>query len=230
MAPPSLSAAQRRALDQVAQDFRRVFGDRFVALVAYGHGSSVAFTTTLTHQDLEACAVLTEAWHRHGLAVPLVLTPDEFARSLDCFPLEYQSILDAHVVIDGVPPFAGMQVPTNELRRACETQAKGHLIHLRQAYLEAGGHSRSLAGNVAASAAPLRALLMSVARLSGASPATNTDLAAFAASPVGMPRELVERILKLETDPSDAPQVARRIAEYLAAAERLWLFVDSWHA
>ena len=230
MAPPVLSAAQRRALEQVAQDFRRVFGDRFVALVAYGHGSSLAFTATLTHKDLEACAVLADTSRRQGLAIPLVLTPGEFARSLDCFPLEYQSILDAHVVIDGVPPFAGLQVPVDELRRACEAQAKGHLIHLRQAYLEAGGHTTLLAGKVAASAAPLRALLMSVARLSGAPPATNADLAAFAASPVGMPRDLVERILKLETDPSESVQVARRIAEYLAAAERLWLFVDSWHA
>jgi hypothetical protein len=230
MAPPVFSAAQRRALDGVAQDFERIFAERFVAFVAYGHGSSLAFTSTVTHKDLEACAVLVETWHRQGLATPLLTTPEEFRCSLDVFPLEYQSILDAHVVIAGVPPFAGASVPTDELRSACEVQAKGHLIHLRQACIESGGHTRALAAKVAASAAPLRALLMSVARLSGSSPTGTTELATFAAGSIGLPRDLVERILKLETDPADAMQMARRVGEYLAATERLWMFVDTWHA
>jgi hypothetical protein len=230
MAPPVLSAAQQRAFDHLAQDFQRVFAERFVALVAYGHGAGLAFTTTLTFKDLEACSVLTDTWHRQGLATPLVMTPEEFTRSLDCFPLEYQSILDAHVVIAGVPPFAGVMVATDDLRRGCEAQAKGHLIHLRQACLESGGHAKGLRAKLVASAAPLRALLSSVARLAGAAPADNAALSAFAAETVGMPRELVERILRLESDPSEAAQVARLFAEYLSAAERLWMFIDTWHA
>jgi hypothetical protein len=190
----------------------------------------VAFTSSLHPADLEACAVLAETWHRQGLATPLLLTPDEFRRSIDCFPLEYQAILDAHVVIAGRPPFDGVRANPDDLRAACESQAKGHLIHLRQAWLEAHGHRAQLATKLVASAAPLRALLMHVAHLSGASPQTDADLATFAATPAGMPRDLVEKILALEATPASASALVGRIGEYVAAAEQLWAFVDTWHA
>ena len=40
--------------------------------------------------DLERCAALSDGWRRRNLATPLLLTPDEFARALDAFPLEYR--------------------------------------------------------------------------------------------------------------------------------------------
>ena len=54
-----------------------------------------------TADDLDACATLVERVAPRRLAPPLVMTPDEFRRSLDAFPLEYQAILDRHVVIAG---------------------------------------------------------------------------------------------------------------------------------
>jgi len=35
------------------------------------------------------------------LGIELVVTVDEFHRSLDTFPAEYQALLDRHIVIDG---------------------------------------------------------------------------------------------------------------------------------
>src|SRR5581483_9096368 len=116
----------------MAADLRRVFDARFVALVAYGRNASVAFASSIRLDDLDAMGPLAAAWRRDGLATPLIITPDEFHRSLDAFPLEYQLVLDHHAVIAGTPPFDGVRVAAADLRRACEAQARSHLIHLRQ--------------------------------------------------------------------------------------------------
>ena len=79
-----------------------MFGDRFVALVAYDPERAASRSPPAsTPRDLDALGALAEAWHHDGLATPLVMTPDEFRRSLDTFPLEYQAIIDHHVVIAG---------------------------------------------------------------------------------------------------------------------------------
>src|SRR5689334_13828795 len=106
--PADLDPAARRGYEQMASDFARVFGDRFVGLVASPNGASAAFVASLTSDDLDALGPLAAVWHHAALDVPLVMTPDEFHRSLDTFPLEYQALLDHHVVIAGRAPFEGI--------------------------------------------------------------------------------------------------------------------------
>src|SRR5262245_34385724 len=128
---PALDAAARRAYERMASDLSRIFGDRFVSLVASPGGAAAAFAISIAADDLDAISALTEAWRRDSIALPLIVTVDEFARSLDTFPIEFQTLLDEHVVIAGRPPFDGVKISTDDLRRACEAQARGHLIHLR---------------------------------------------------------------------------------------------------
>ena len=58
------------------------------------------------------------AWHDAGLATPLLIAADEFARSLDAFPFEFGAILWDHVVVAGSNPFDGLSVKPADLRRA----------------------------------------------------------------------------------------------------------------
>ncbi len=213
----------------MAADLRRVFGDRFVALVASEHGAA-AFLTALRADDLDALGSLAEPWHREGLATPLVMTPDEFRRSLDTFPAEYQALLDHHVVIDGAPPFDGVRINPDDLRRACEVQARGHLIHLRQGWIESAGHAHGLEELLQRSAGPLRQLLTNLAQLHGEDPEGDGALAAFAQRLAGMPEPLVASVLKLDRAPHEAKGLVPRMADYLAASERLWAFIDAWRA
>jgi hypothetical protein len=225
----TLSPAERRAFDRLAGDLRRVFMDRFVALVASGTTSSVGFASPIRPGDLEALAALTHTWHDDGLETPLLLTPEEFRRSLDAFPIEYQAIIDRHVTIAGTPPFDGIVVDPAHLRRACEIQAKSHLIHLRQGWLEGAGDEDEMAGLVVASAAPLRALLADVARLHGESGAEN-EAALAGARVAGLPEALIREILQTDQNPDASRHLVRRMPEYLAASETLWAFVDRWPA
>jgi hypothetical protein len=226
----SLSVATRRALDRLGADLRRVFGERFIALVAYGTNASVAFTASVRPDDLEAFGPLVTSWQHDGVAVPLIITPEEFHRSLDAFPLEYQAILDRHVVITGEPPFAGAVVRPDDLRRACEAQARAHLIHLRQGWLQAAAHEPDLIELIVRSAGPFTTLIANVARLHGAPHETDEQLAVFAETTIGMPADLVKVILDLDEHPEHGTSMLPRLGEYLKATERLWDFVDAWRS
>ncbi len=225
-----MTASNRRAFDRLAADLQRIFGPRFGALVAYTPHASVAFVDRVDADDLDALGTLVESWHREGLATPLVMSVDEFRRSLDAFPLEYQAILDHHEVIAGHSPFDGIRVDPGDLRRGCEAAARGHLIHLRQGWMQAAGHREELAEVIEQSAPPLRALLTNVARLHDTKASTDDELAAFAANTIGMPADLVRAVLSLQTRPEGRMPLTGRISDYLSACERLWAFVDTWRS
>jgi hypothetical protein len=223
---------------QLAADLRTVFGDRLLSIVVYGphlegHSEApltcLALVTTLTLTDLEACARRVPNWSRVRVAAPLILPDEEFRESLDAFPLEYGEILRAHERIFGRDPFAGITIAPEDLRRACETQVKSHLVHLRQGFLEARGKPSNIAELVAASASAFAALLRNVARLSGVNSNDRMQTTREGARHAGLPEGIVTEILALEhaaTVPTGDP--ARLFPEYLAAVEQLARAVDTW--
>src|SRR6185436_706169 len=163
------------AVTALDRDLRDIFGDRLRSVVAYATVDRLPNTpqptlvvvAALTPADLRACAGRVAVWHDSGLATPLMLESPEFARSLDAFPFEFGAILADHVIVSGDDPFEGLRVDAADVRRACEVQARSHLLHLREGYIETQGRSDALADLVARSSAPLSALLKSVARLNG---------------------------------------------------------------
>ena len=165
------------AVEVLERELRGVFGARLQSLVMYGSRASshatatrtMALVESLTEQDLRGCASRLEAWHAAGLATPLIVPAREFDRSLDVFPLEFSAIMADHVVVAGAAPFERAAVERADLRRACEIQARGHLLHLREGFIEAAQNGNALAVLVAESAASLNALLSSLVYLEGGS-------------------------------------------------------------
>jgi hypothetical protein len=248
---PHFSPPQQRAADALARDLDRVFGGRLRSLVIYsGHqadGSvhSCALVDNLGFRDLVACLPYTESWHHRGAAVPLLLTEDELHRTIDVFPLEYASIMADYVVARGIDPFTNVRIDPEDVRRACEAQAKSHLIHLREAYLESHAETTRIARLIVQSAAPLRALLTHIARLPGGASAkaglpdgkapletgalSDESLAKMAEMRMGVSAALIRNVLASSgggvsavTDPSHL------LAEYVDAAKKIWEYVDQW--
>jgi hypothetical protein len=153
----------------------------------------------------------------------------EFGRSLDVFPFECGDILSDHVVISGPNPFEGLGVDPADLRRACEVQARGHLLHLREGYLEARGRADALAVLIVRSAPAFAAIVTSVARLAGEFPQDAGAAARFADRALGLPATTSSDIVALvgiqEMSSADAE---RLFPPYLAAMERLVNYVDAW--
>ena len=227
------------ATDALVSDLKRVFGDRLHSIVTYGSHAEgdgggapitcLALVTSLTPLDLDACARAASGWRRHGLATPLILPEAEFRRSLDAFPLEYDEIIRAHAPLYGNDPFEGIGVNAEDLRRACETQVKSHLVHLREGFIEAANKPNEIGSLIASSAPAFSALLRNVARLHGAEAGDRTSVTREGARLARLPEHVVASIVALEQPQAvGATDAARLFPEYLAAVEQLAGFVDTW--
>jgi hypothetical protein len=218
-------------------DLRAVFGSRLLSVVAYGprlEGDSsaplscLALVRSLSLEDLDGCARLAPKWSRAGLATPLILPEEEFSRSLDAFPLEYGEIVRAHTEVYGGDPFTRVAINREDVRRACETQVKSHLIHLRESFIETGGAPRAVADLVRTAAPAFAALLRNVARLGDVHSNDRVESTRAGARTAGLSDGLVSGVLALEHHGDGVADPARFFPEYLAAVERLAQTVDSW--
>ncbi len=227
----------RQACLRLVRDMQRVFGPRLRSCVAYGPGvtegggavATLALVESLTAEDLATCAASATDWRRAGLATPLILPLDEFRRSLDAFPLEYSAIAATEVRLFGEPPFDGLAVAAEDVRRACEVQVKSHLLHLREGYIEAAGDMGAVARLVAASAPPLLALLQNLARLAGVAAQTPAELARAVAERLDIPGGVVADVLAL-AQPGLVPtgDPAKLFPSYLSMMDTIARRIDDW--
>jgi hypothetical protein len=242
---------------RLEHELREIFGPRLQSLVAYGertraaryspeqHSSgraarapdaqavqTLAIVETLTEADLRACAGRVRTWHEAGLATPLVLAAHEFERSLDAFPLEFGAILADHTVIAGANPFERLTVDAADVRRAVEVQARSHLLHLREGYLETRGRADALAALLVRSAPAFAALVTSVARLEGRGDTHDpVEAARHAESLLGIERGIIAEIVGLiGLQKLPAAKADHLFPAYLDAVHRLVQFVDNWSA
>jgi hypothetical protein len=159
------------SIDSLASHLKEIFGDRLRMVAAFGDaGNACAVVQSLTVDDLDRCAAHTAKWGKAGLDTPLFFIESELSRALDAFPLELSEIINTRRVVAGVDLFADIVVSKQDLRRACEVQARAHVLHLREGYIEAGGDSKAVGKLVSAAVPPFRALVRNVARLEGISP------------------------------------------------------------
>jgi hypothetical protein len=233
-----MTSTWRTAANTLVSDLRHVFANRLRSVVAYGpHIEGVddapltclALVDSLGLADLEACARVAGEWEHRHLATPLILPDEEFRRSLDAFPLEYGEIIRAHQLVYGADPFDGMAIAREDLRRACETQIKSHLVHLREGFIESGNRPQRVAELVTASAPAFAALLRQVARLTGGNPAGRSDATLEGARAAELSEGVVRDVLSLE-HPGSVPTTdgARLFPDYLKAVEQLARMIDTW--
>ena len=244
MVSPSSSGLadhQRAALDALVADLRTIFGSRLLSLVAYDFSGSnnedlplrtLVLVQQVAFDDLARTAPLTSTWQRRGLAVPLILSRHEFDRTLDVFPLEYGSIIADHVVILGPPPFEDTRIDDADRRRGCEQQAKSHLIHLREGFLETRNDPRSIGKLITSSSAAFQTLLINIARLEGsdwrAAAADRATLAAAIEERLGVPAPLILDVLAARNGIGSVADPSGLLARYIDASERIWRYVDGW--
>jgi hypothetical protein len=243
---PEIPAAVR-TLDT---ELREVFGSRVQSVVVYGihtrearnhhagadeHGHdaarpvhTLAVVDSVGADDLRACAARLSKWRDEGLATPLLLASDEFARSLDVFPFELNAILSDHVVVSGRNPFEGLRVEAADLRRACEVQARGHLLHLRQAFIESEGRGDPLAVVVVRSAPAWASLLQNVARLDGRPAHDPTAAARHIERALGITSGAENIVRLIDVHEITSTDALRVFPAYLDVAERLTRYVDQW--
>jgi hypothetical protein len=250
----SLAAAASSAARTLADDLTAHFGPRLESLVAYGrwvhldgpagaeaaHAEgqtgrpgedaplhTLALAVDLGYADLTACADRAERWRALGLATPLLLSRDEFVSSLDAFPIEFGDIIERHMMLAGRDPFDGVRVRHEDLRRACEVQARSHLIHLREGFLEAGGRPDEVGRLIRNSVASFGTLLGNLARLQASDGMTVDALARFAETRLDVSGALVRRLLGLAR-PLPPDEALQLYPPYHEASAAIAARVDRW--
>jgi hypothetical protein len=241
------------AVQTLERDLREVFGSRLQSLVQYGrharpsaahdngHGGNshhhepelthtLVIVDTLTPDDLRGCAARIQSWHDASLATPLVMSAGEFSRSLDVFPFEFSSILANHDVVYGRNPFDGLRIETADLRWACEVQARGHLLHLRQGYVEARGRGDALAVLIVRSAPAWASLLQNLARLDGVTSNDVTAAVRHAEHTLNLTSGLGEIVSLVGVKEITSEHAVALFPSYLQTVERLTKHVDTWSA
>ena len=192
------------SIDSLAAQLKDIFGDRLKMIAAFGDkASTCAVVQSLTLGDLDRCAAQAATWSKAGLDAPLLIVEGDLRRALDAFPLELTEIIATRRIVHGPDLFAEVVVPKQDLRRACEVQARGHVVHLREGYIETAADAKKIAALVAAAALPFRALVKNVARLDGIAP-----------------KALVTQL--------DLDNFEKGFPEALRAAERIVDYVDVW--
>jgi predicted nucleotidyltransferase len=108
-------------------------------------------------------------WARSQPA-PLIFSAAEWAHSADVFPLEIEDMRDAHRVIRGRDPLAGITTTRDHLRHQLEREVREKLLHLRAAYAAAAPYGRPLARLLEESVGTFLVLCRGTIRLAGRTP------------------------------------------------------------
>ena len=239
------------AVQTLEHDLRDVFRDRLQSLVRYGthahasahdgnheHGAhghheparthTLVIVDTLTPDDLRSCTTRIASWHDAGLSTPLMMSAGEFSRSLDVFPFEFSSILANHVVVYGRNPFDGLRIESADLRWACEVQARGHLLHLRQGYVETRGRGDALAVLIVRSAPAWASLLQNLARLDGVTSSDVTAAVRHAERTLNLTSGLGDIVSLVDVKEITSEHAVALFPAYLQTVESLTKHVDTW--
>ena len=218
----------RMTVDDFAAQLTDALGPRLATLLLYGsaarHPAEAAAMNTLLivradggSMDAELFGKLAEPvrkWVASGHPPPLMMTDREWRDSADAFAIEYEDIRDAHRVLAGRDPWAGISVRRDHLRRQLEHELMGKLMHLRQAFAAYWSQPKRLADVVRETRSSFLTMLRTVLRLAGRpAPAARDALVRDAAALVGFaPDNFAEPAAYLDA--------VTRTAEYVNRLER----------
>lgn len=175
---------------------------------------------------LERLTPAVTAWHGDGFTPPLLIARHEWRHATDVFPIELTDMQLAHRVMTGPDPLAGLVVSKADLRRALESELRGKLMRLRQAFVRFHDVRPTLGGFAVATCSELLVLLRATAVLLGREPGRTADsvidtLAAELGDGHRAVREVARHRRDLEW--SCSPEL---FAEYLEAIRQIADLVD----
>ncbi len=174
-APPAIAAALNRLKDELV----RSGGTNLAGLILYGGlargryrpGKSDINVVVLLHEvsapALAAIAPALRAARRAAGVVPMILTPAEVAPTAVVFPIKFLDIRDHHVVLCGADPFAGLEVPREQVRLRVVQELRNLSYRFRQHFVGAINDSAAQEATLANLAKPLAVQLGALLRLAG---------------------------------------------------------------
>lgn len=116
---------------------------------------------------LRALAPALRAWRDKSYEPPLVFTRQEWSRATDVFPIEITDMKVKYELLRGSDPVAPASVNRADLRQALESEFRGKLMRLRQAYATFADEEKELTPLARSSASSILVLLRATLSLLG---------------------------------------------------------------
>jgi len=227
---------------QVADDYRRVFGQDIVSVILYGSALTADYVPGKS--DLNLMIVLSDEgihrlylahdlvarWRKKQVGTPLFVTKIYIDSSLNTFPIEFLNIKRNYLVLQGEDVLAGLSFNKEFVRMQCERELKGKLLLLRQRYVETGGKGRIVRDLIAASIPTFIFVFKGLLYIRGEEvPVTKSETIALAVRQFGLDEGLFRDLQRigagtLKLSESEVHELFRR---YLRAVRKLALEVDT---
>lgn len=234
-APESLPDELRALLRRYVKQIGGIFGEEVSAIVLYGSGagpdylpdrSNVNVLIVLTRpnpETLRRYAGLHRVWQKEQV-VPLFLTSEEVQAMRERFPLEYQDMVETHLVLAGEDPFTEPAVEVRVLAEACLRELRGQMVRLRQRFVEGGGSVEAVLMLLPLSLTALLPVLRGLLRAQGRTIRRTTetviqDVQALLGLDLGAFHEVLQlKRGRIGPGPAESPRLYDR---YVAALEAL---------
>lgn len=137
-----------RNLNTFVSEVASLLGGNLKSILLHGSAARGEFDTkrskldvlivlgSVEYKDLALMAPRTRTWRKKGITTPLVMSPEYIRTALDVYPLEFLEMKSAYRVLHGDDALKDVSPPLEAIRRQCEQEARGKLLHLRQILLE----------------------------------------------------------------------------------------------
>jgi hypothetical protein len=168
-------------------------------------------------------------WTKGGESAPLIFSQGEWRASADVFPIEIEDMREAHRVIAGGDPFAGLTTRRADLRQELEREVRGKVLRLRTEYAAAASDGKALGRLLVHSAGTFFVLFRATLRLTGGVPPASHDaLIPEAAAVAGLEAKPFEWLLAALDGRNPKPLQAHDpvAGQYVDAMEKLAEFID----
>lgn len=227
-------------LEQLTEKLAKSFGADLVSIVLYGSAAGEDFharfsdfnvlcvVKAVTPSLLEGAEPVMRWWREQGNPAPLVLSEDEVRGSTDCFPIEFQDMLERRRILHGVDVIEGLEVDASFYRARVEHELRAKLLRLRTKASGVLFDSSLLLKLMADSVTTFLVLARHALKLGGLSaPMARREVTAALRQSLAMDTAPFETLLDVREGKTEKGLDARAVfASYLSAVTHLVDFVD----
>lgn len=229
-------------LEHFLEQLKKAHGANVLSIILYGSAAGEDFhqrysdynllvlLQELSLEELSRSAKLCQKWMRTNNPPPLFVDREYLETSRDVFPLEFLDIQEAHRVLFGEDPFADMKISREHLRLECESELKGKILSLREAFLQAYPSKRKVKTLVLNSSSALFTLFRGLLRLlSEPVPETKREVLSKLNAKTHFDTAIFEKILDVREGKQklSRKEITSWMAEYLTTLKKMARVIDT---
>jgi hypothetical protein len=130
-------------LEQLTEKLTKCLGGNLVSVVLYGSAAGEDFHShfsdfnvlcvvkAVTPRLLEDAEPAMRWWREKGNPAPLLLSEGEVRTSTDCFPIEFQDMVERRRILHGPDVIEGLEIDASFYRAQVEHELRAKLLRLR---------------------------------------------------------------------------------------------------